>query len=72
MANTTREDRALSLSYRAAIRGDSCFYCGASGEEDDHLVRACARCNRIKKATCGTAFMLRRGDWRPLALPEAA
>jgi len=54
-------DRALSASYRVAIRDDPCFYCGAAAaEETDHffplskggsdkfynLYRSCRRCNR--------------------------
>jgi hypothetical protein len=79
----TPEDRGISRSYRQAIRNDPCFYCGAPGAETDHffplvlggtdiwfnLVRACVFCNRSKKASCGTAFMLRTGWWNPPPLP---
>ena len=69
-------DRALSNAYRVAIRHDRCFYCGAAEtQEDDHffplskggtdhwwnLVRTCKPCNRSKRNTCGTAFLLRSG-----------
>lgn len=69
-------DRLLSNAYRVAIRKDSCFYCGATvTQEDDHffplskggtdhwwnLVRTCKPCNRSKRNTCGTAFILRSG-----------
>lgn len=73
-------DRLLSNAYRIAIRYDPCFYCGAAEtQEDDHffplskggtdhwwnLVRTCKPCNRTKRDTCGTAFMLR--GWLPPA-----
>jgi hypothetical protein len=70
----SREDRHISRSYRQAIHNDPCFYCGVAAVETDHffplakggtdvwfnLVRACVFCNRSKKASCGTAFLLRR------------
>lgn len=68
----TREDKQIAMAYRRAIRDDPCYYCGGTGQEDDHffplakggtdhwwnLIRACRRCNRSKRATCGTAFLL--------------
>lgn len=85
-------DRALSTSYRAAIRTDPCFYCGAppsATDETDHffplskggtdhfynLVRSCRGCNRGacgKGIMCGTAFMLRTGNWSARSLPSPA
>jgi hypothetical protein len=70
-----REDRRISLEYRAAIRNDPCFYCGGIAEHTDHyfplvkggtdhwfnLVRACQDCNLSKHARCGTAFLLLTG-----------
>ena len=67
----TREDRELSADYRIAIAHDRCFYCGASGEHDDHyislanggtdhwwnLVRACAPCNLRKGPKNGDEFI---------------
>jgi hypothetical protein len=67
-------DRELSVAYRLCIRRDPCFYCGspvtahvdhffplAKGGTDHfwNLVRACQRCNNVKYAQCGTAFILR-------------
>lgn len=59
-AGITREDGRLSLARRREMRNDLCFYCGGSGEEDEHyfpvakggtdvwanLLRACRECNR--------------------------
>ena len=69
-------DRLLSVLYRQAIKGDSCYYCGspvtdhvdhyfplAKGGTDhwQNLVRACERDNLSKQSQCGTAYLLRRG-----------
>jgi 5-methylcytosine-specific restriction endonuclease McrA len=70
------EDLARSIEYRKVIANDSCFYCGAPGEHDDHffplakggtdtwfnLVRACRLCNQHKHDRCGTWFLLRRSN----------
>jgi 5-methylcytosine-specific restriction endonuclease McrA len=78
-------DKEISTAYWAAIQGDPCFYCGGEFGEVDHffpvskdgtdhwwnLRPACARCNRVKWARCGTWFMLKRGDVRGPGLPAA-
>lgn len=71
----TKEDLDISLEYRKAIMNDPCSYCGAPGEETDHifpvnlggkdhwwnLTRACKDCNRRKAAHCGTYYILKSG-----------
>jgi 5-methylcytosine-specific restriction endonuclease McrA len=71
----TKEDLDISFEYRKAIMNDPCSYCGAPGEETDHifpvnlggkdhwwnLTRACKDCNRRKAAHCGTYYILKSG-----------
>lgn len=64
-------DKLLSAEYRKAIAGDLCTYCGAHGEQDDHinplarggtdhwwnLQRTCQRCNRRKSTMTHDEFL---------------
>jgi 5-methylcytosine-specific restriction endonuclease McrA len=72
-------DRLLSVEYRKAIAYDSCAYCGAVGEHDDHklplrrggtdhwwnLHRACRDCNFRKHTMTHEEFLAVRRIGRP-------
>lgn len=85
-AGMVREDIAISVDYRRAIRKDRCFYCGAADTaHTDHffplakggtdhwwnLVRACKACNLSKNAHCGTWFLLRMANGPRIAAAVA-